>query len=96
MSVLELSLLEIFILELIAWVGIWLYNDYLATLLTSIVTAIVFSILVIAAISEKIERSKVPRKYFGVMLISVLAPLVAAAIYVVMNGGVDFLPGLKD
>lgn len=88
----RLSLLEIFLLESVVWLALWLFNDYLATLLTIILTAIVFAVLMIALIAEWIERSKVPRKYFGVMGVSVLAPLVTALIYVLILGGkLDFL-----
>ena len=83
----RLSVLEIFFLELIIWLAIWLLNDYLAALLTIILVAIVFAILVFSLISEWIERSKVPRKYFWVMGISVLTPIIAALIYWLIFGG---------
>ncbi|HNL40438.1 MAG TPA: hypothetical protein PKH43_14905, partial [Saprospiraceae bacterium] len=62
----RLSILEIFLLETVAWLALWLFNDYLATLLTMILTAIVFAVLLIALIAEWIERSKVPRLYFWI------------------------------
>lgn len=83
----RLSLLEIFLLEVTGWLAMWLVNDYMATLLTLIVTAIVFAILAIALISEAIERSKVPRWYFWIMGLSMLAPVVAALVYNFIFGG---------
>ena len=83
----RLSLLEIFLLEVVVWLGLWLLNDYLATLLTLIIGAIVLAVLLIALIAEAIERSKVPRKYFYVMWLSVVAPLAAAALYLFIFGG---------
>ena len=77
----RLSLLEIFLIEILLWLGLWMANTYLATLLTTIVTAIVFCILVIALISERIERTKEPRTYFWVMFISTITPLLAALIF---------------
>ena len=65
----------------------WLINDYMATLLTLIIGAIVFAVLVIALLSEAIERSKVPRWYFWVMGLSVLAPIASAFIYTLIFGG---------
>ena len=54
--------------------------------------AIVSAVLMIALIAEAIERSRVPKKYFQVMAISILAILVAAATYVTLFGGnLDFL-----
>ncbi len=83
----RLSLFEIFLLEVIVWLGLWLLNDYTATLLTLIVGAIVLVVLLFALIAEAIERSKVPRRYFYVMALSVAAPLVAAGIYLFLFGG---------
>lgn len=88
----RLSLLEIFLLEVVCFLGLWLINDYVAALLTLIVGAIVSAVLIIALISEAIERSKVPKKYFQIMALSVLAMLVSALIYVVLIGGqLEFL-----
>ncbi len=85
------SLLEIFLLEMAVWLALWLMNNYLATLLTLIITAIVFAVLVIALIAELIDRSKVPRKYFWVMGVSVIAPILSALIYLLIFGGkIDF------
>lgn len=84
---LRLSLLEIFLLEIVVWLGLWLLNDYLASLLTLIIGAIVLAVLLIALIAEAIERSKVPRKYFYVMALSIFAPLVAAVLYLLIFGG---------
>lgn len=83
----RLSLLEIFLLELVCYLVIWLLNAYLATLLTLILTAIVFAVLVIAGISELIERSKVPRRFFYIMALSVAAPVLAALVYLFIFGG---------
>lgn len=83
----RLSLLEIFLLELVCYLVIWLLNEYLATLLTFILTAIVFAVLVIAGISEMIEQSKVPRQYFYIMALSVVAPVLAALVYLFIFGG---------
>lgn len=95
MSLPKLSLPEIFLAELMIWFVLWLWNDYIAALLTSIIGAIVFAVLLIALISEWLERSKVPRRYFGVMFVSLLAPAVAALLYIGMNGGLDFIPDAK-
>lgn len=89
----RMTLPEIFLLETVVWLILWLLNDYMATLLTLIIGAIVLAVLLLALISEAIERSRVPRRYFYVMGLSVLAPLVAAILYQVLFGGhLNFLP----
>lgn len=81
------SLLEIFLFEVVLWLGLWLLTDYVATLLTLAVGAIVSAILVIALLAEWVERSKVPRSYFNIMALSLLAIIVAAGIYIIIFGG---------
>ena len=81
----RLSLWEIFLLQMMVWIGLWLISEYTASLLTIILTPIVLCILIIALASEGIERSKVPRAYFGWMGLSVLAPIVSMLIYWVLN-----------
>lgn len=77
----RLTLGEIFLIQLIIWLVIWISNPYVASLLTISIGIMVFAVLIIAIISELIERSKVPRNYFYVMAISILAILVSAGIY---------------
>jgi len=72
---------------MVLWLGLWLSNDYLATLLTLTIGAIVLSVLLIALAAEAIEPTKVPRRYFWIMAISILAPVLAAALYVWLFGG---------
>lgn len=81
------SLLEIFLFEVVIWLGLWLLTDYVATLLTLAVGAIVLAVLVIAMLAELVERSKVPRRYFSIMALSLLAIIVAAGIYMTIFGG---------
>jgi len=88
----RLSLFEIFLLQTSAWLGLWLLSEYIAALLTLIIGAIVLAVLTIALIAEAIERSRVPKRYFLVMALSILSLAVAAMIYVTLFGGqLDFL-----
>ena len=88
----RLSLLEIFLLETAAWLALWLISDYVATLLTLIVGAIVSAVLVVALMAEWVERSKVPRWYFQVMALSIGANATAAGLYVsIFDGELGFL-----
>ncbi|MFN0037850.1 MAG: hypothetical protein ACKVUS_22530 [Saprospiraceae bacterium] len=84
---LRLTLFEIFLLQTIGWLGLWLLHDYVAALLTLIVGAIVSAVLVVALMAEAIERSRVPRRYFQVMALSILSIVLSAATYVFLFGG---------
>ncbi len=86
--------LESFLIEFIFYLGLWLWNEYLATLISSVFASIFLVILFVSIIVEKIEPSKVPRSYFYFMLLSILAPIAAAFVYVsIMGGDIDWLNG---
>ncbi len=87
MKTFRLSLAEIFFLQLIVWMAIWLTSDYVATLLTLCIGTVVLAILIVSLLAEWVERSKVPKLYFQVMGVSLLAILVAAIAYVFIFGG---------
>ena len=85
----QLRPVEIFLIEFIIYSILWLWNDYVASLLTVVLPTIFFFILIIALLAELIERSKVPRWYYYFMAVSVLAPIVAALVFVFFVGA-DF------
>ncbi|RMG86970.1 MAG: hypothetical protein D6714_03225, partial [Bacteroidetes bacterium] len=68
----------------IFYAGLWFWNDYIATMLSLAFPAICFFILIISLIAEWIEPSKVPKWYFQVMIVSILAPLVTGIFFVVV------------
>jgi hypothetical protein len=76
---------------MVIYLLMWLFNDYLASLLSIILGTICLLILLISLIVEAIERSKVPRWYYFFLAVSVLAPIVAAVIYLFISGGVDWM-----
>lgn len=86
-KVFRLTLGEFFFLQLIFWLALWMLNDFVATLLTLSIAAVVLAVLIVALLSELFERSKVPRLYFYAMGISLLSILLAAGIYVFIFGG---------
>ena len=85
----QLRPIEIFLVEVIIYLVIWMANDYLGSLLSLIFGSIFLGILVISLLAELIERSKVPKWYYTFMWISVLAPILVSAIMILING----LPG---
>jgi ABC-type arginine/histidine transport system permease subunit len=82
-----LSILELFLIEAIVYIVLWLWNEYVASIMTLSFCAIAFFILAISLISELIERSKVPRWYFTYMTVSILTPLVIGAFFLYLNKG---------
>ncbi len=83
--------IELFLLEFIFYIVLWIWNDYLASMVSAIFGTIIFFILIISLIVEAIERSKVPRSYFWFMLVSLLAPIIVTIIMVFVGGTPEWL-----
>jgi hypothetical protein len=83
---------EIFLIQIIVYLLLWLWNDFVATLLSLSFAAIGFFVLVISIIAEIIDRSKVPRWYFYVIIISVLTPILVGSLFMyIKNGSLDWM-----
>ena len=78
-----------FLIQFIIYTALWLISDFTATLVTLVFTAIFIFVLIISLIAEFIEPSKVPPWYFRFMIVSILAPIIAAGIFVGIMGA-DF------
>lgn len=78
---------EWFLIQLVFYFVLWLISDYAATLVSLIFIFIFAAILIVALISEMIEPSRVPRSYYWFMLVSILAPILAGAIFLIIIGG---------
>lgn len=90
----RLGPIEIFLIEFIFFTLLWLMSEYTASLITIIFIPIVFFLLVVSLIAEMIERSKVPKLYFGFMIISIITPALVAFIFAWMVGmNFDWMQG---
>ena len=81
--------IEVFLIEFIIFSILWLWDDYIASMLTIVFSFIFFFILVISLMVELVERSKVPKWYFIFMGISIFAPIAAAFVFIFFMGA-DF------
>ena len=87
----SLSALEVFLLEIVVYLILWFVNDYLAVVLSIIFAGVLLVALLLALASELIERSKVPRRYFTIMVLSILAPILVAMVFLAIQGPPDWL-----
>lgn len=83
--------LEVFLIETVVYLGLWMYDDYLASLLSLILGTICLVILLASLGVELIERSRVPRWYYWFMAASVLAPVLAGLIYYFISGELNWV-----
>ena len=81
--------IEIFLMEFILFSLLWIWDDYIASMLTIVFTFIFFFILLISIMVEMVERSKVPKWYFIFMGVSIFAPIMAALVFIYFMGA-DF------
>lgn len=79
--------IELFLIQVLLYGLLWVWDDYIATLISATFAVIAFCILVVSLIAELLERSKVPRWYFLGMAISVIAPVLTAILFVSLMGG---------
>jgi len=79
--------LEFSLIQFIVYISLWLIDEFTATLISLSFAAITAIVLIISLIVEWIEPSRVPQKYFYLMLISVLIPIITAIIYLSFIGG---------
>lgn len=83
--------IEVLLIETVIYLALWLYDDYLASLLTLILGGICLAILIISLLVELVERSKVPRWYYYFMAASVLAPILAGVVYFLISGELNWV-----
>lgn len=90
----RIGIIEIILLESICFAGLWLWDDYVAFVLTLTITSIIVAVLLISLFAEKVERSKVPRKFFWHLFWSIFPPIIIGILYTFLIQG-DFA-WLKD
>lgn len=83
--------LELFLIQIVLYLLLWLFNDYIATLISIVFGGIFLLILIISLLVELVERSKVPRSYYIFMALSVVAPILAALFYILIGGELTWL-----
>lgn len=81
---------EILVIEAIVFTWLWATNEYIATMMTFICVPIFASILVISAIAEIIEPSKIGKHYYFLMVGLTLIPVVIFTIIFIINKGTSF------
>lgn len=76
-----------FLIQLIIYTLLWLYDDYLGLIISMIMAAILIGLLVFAIIIELIEKSKVPKSFFICMLLSALPPIIVSILFSLFTEG---------
>ncbi|MCB0666149.1 MAG: hypothetical protein KDC80_10020 [Saprospiraceae bacterium] len=72
---------EIFLVLLITYTLIFLWNEHIGYLLCAILSVVVLAVFLISIIVEWIEPSKVPSSYFQLMWVLLLTPLITLVFF---------------
>lgn len=75
-------------MQTVLYTILWLTNEYVATLLTAVMVPIFIGITFISWLSDRVEASRVGKKYYITMILSAVIPLLVAGFFVWMYGGV--------
>lgn len=88
----RINLVIILLLQAVIYSGIWLWNEYVAVYLSLIFPGMILVILIIAGIADLIEPSRIPGWYYGLMIVSIITPLIIGAVfYYLYEGRLDWL-----
>ena len=80
-------IIEVVFIEAIIYMLLWIWNDFIATIISLSFAGISFAILMISLASEFIDKSNISRWYFYFMTASFVVPLVVGAFFTVLKLG---------
>lgn len=81
MTLKNLSLFDLFLIQLVIYTAIFIWNDHIGFLLCITFASISLALLIISYLAELVERSKVPVWYYRLMWISVGSPLIVLTFF---------------
>jgi hypothetical protein len=67
--------LEGLLVQVIAYLALWLVDSYLAQVVSLLIGGVAAAILLISLLVEVVDRSRVPKVYYRLVLWCVLGPL---------------------
>src|SRR6478736_9016569 len=84
---LSYKMLIVVLVVSIIFTALWLWNQYVATFSTIILAGVMLVILIFSLVADLIEKSRIPKWYYYVLVISIVVPLVVGLFFVYIHGG---------
>ena len=82
----------IILAQAVLYSALWLWNEFVASYVTLVFPAMIAVILLISAIADWIEPSRISKWYYVIMIVSILIPIVIAGIfYTIYDGRINWL-----
>jgi len=79
----KIGTIEFILGQLALYILLWAVNDYVASLLCTIIPVIIAAILILSFIFEIVEPSGITKRYYTYMAISVIIPIITLLGYIV-------------
>ena len=76
---------EIFMIQLMGYIIVFLWDQHVAYLLSLIIAVVVLAVLIISYLVEKVEPSKVPPSYYRFMWVLFAAPALALMFFAALK-----------
>lgn len=86
------NLVMVILIEAVIYCALWLWDEYVASYLTLIFPGLILAVLIIAVLADLIEPARIPRWYYGLMIVSILTPLLIGTLfYFIYEGQLEWL-----
>lgn len=72
----KIGFIEFILGQLALYMFLWAVNDYVASLLCTIIPVIITAILILSFIFDIVEPSGISKRYYAYMAISVIIPII--------------------
>ncbi|MEP7269784.1 MAG: hypothetical protein ABI844_19365 [Saprospiraceae bacterium] len=80
-------LLAITLIQAIVYTIVWIIDDYTGLIMSVSFSTIAFAILIISWIADRLEYADVGSWYYPLIIISVVVPLIIAAVFWYLKDG---------
>lgn len=81
------KMILIILIQAIFYTMVWMYNDYLGTILSIVLASVAFVILLISWIADRIEYARVGSWYYPFLWISIAIPIIISVIFWLFKDG---------
>ena len=87
----KLVTIEAFLVQVVLYLLLWVFDDYMALVVSLILGGIAFVIFLLSKLIELVESSRVPKVYYRFVMFCFIAPAIAAAIGMLLLNGLSWV-----
>ena len=87
----KLVSIEAFLVQVVLYLLLWVFDDYLAVVISLILGSIALAIFLLSKLIELVESSRVPKVYYRFVVLCFIAPAIAAIIGMFLLNGLSWV-----